>query len=195
MRLRDFWSMERLWLISAIGFAGLAIDAMFHWLDTGSLIAILDDGTIAETSTGRSWASVALALTSHSMFLIGFLVMVLMPWLFFTRGADDVKGVFLRPDRSMRQMWAISALAVAGLALDFVFHLTETGNPVGLFIDGTEAAFPASALAPVAHGMFFGAFVLLMAMPVLFFEQEPPMGRTRPTEKDEAAVQREAIRL
>src|ERR687886_2773148 len=103
--------------------------------------------------------------------------------LFKTKGtsqSSDNRGspVLLRRGWSVRKLWILSVIGVAGLGLDAVFHTLDSGTPLTIIFDGADFSTgqmvltvpPAIAiLSWVGHITFLTAFALLIVIPKLFF--------------------------
>jgi hypothetical protein len=84
----------------------------------------------------------------------------------------------LRRGWSVRKLWILSVIGVAGLGLDAVFHTLDSGTPLTIIFDGADFSTgqmvltspPAIAtLSWVGHITFLTAFALLIVIPKLFF--------------------------
>jgi hypothetical protein len=84
----------------------------------------------------------------------------------------------LRRGWSVRKLWILSIIGVAGLGLDAVFHTLDSGTPLTIIFDGADFSTgqmvlespPAIAtLSWVGHITFLTAFALLIVIPKLFF--------------------------
>lgn len=184
--LRKGWSIRRLWILSIIGIAGLALDASFHTLANGTPMSIIFDG--ADFSTNQiilttTPAIATLSWTGHITFLTAFTLLGILPILFFEKNAPTRspsqggrKWAMLKKGRNLKQMWIIGLIGVAGLALDVSFHWLQDGDPSKVVLNGFEDPRPlVSALAISAHMMFLGAFALLIFLPkILVSTQHPP---------------------
>ncbi|AIC15815.1 hypothetical protein NWT39_07815 [Nitrososphaera viennensis] len=189
--LRKGWSIRRLWILSIVGIAGLGLDAAFHTLSTGTPLAIIFDG--ADFSTGEMVLTTSpeiatLSWTGHITFLTAFTMLGVLPRLFFEKSAparaDGRRWVMLRKGRSIKQMWLIAAIGVAGLALDVSFHWLQDGDPSKVLLNGFEDPNPFIAgLALSAHIMFIGAFALLMFLPKILFAEKDPMTTAVPSSR------------
>lgn len=180
MLLRKGWSIRRLWIISIIGIAGLALDASFHTLSTGTPLSIVFDG--ADFSTGQivlttTPAIATLSWTGHITFLTAFTLLAVLPRLFFAKSASSGldgpggrKWAMLKEGRNVKQMWLIAIIGVMGMALDVSFHWLQDGDPSKVVLNGFEDPNPLiSLLAISAHVMFLGAFLLLIFLPKILF--------------------------
>lgn len=184
--LRKGWSIRKLWIISIIGIAGLALDASFHTLSTGTPYSIIFDG--ADFSTNQiilttTPAIATLSWTGHITFLTAFALLGLLPVLFFEKNAPARSKNFggrrwavLKKGRNIKQMWIIGLIGIAGLALDISFHWLQDGDPSKVVLNGFEdPRILVSTLAISAHMMFLGAFALLIFLPkILVSMQNPP---------------------
>ena len=184
--LRKGWSIRRLWILSIIGVAGLALDASFHTLANGTPLSIIFDG--ADFSTNQIILTTAPAIatlswTGHITFLTAFTLLGILPVLFFEKSAparsSDQGGrrwAVLKQGRNIKQMWIIGLIGVAGLALDVSFHWLQDGDPSKVVLNGFEDPRPLVAILAIsAHMMFLGAFALLIFLPkILVSPQHPP---------------------
>ena len=190
--LRRGWSIRRLWILSIIGVTGLALDASFHWIQTGTPWVIIFDG--GDLSTGKMLISIplyvfALSVTGHITFLTAFSLLTVLPKLFFSKAfvldsngkkmAPSVASlalararnwVELKQGRAVKQMWVIALIGAAGLALDISFHWLQDGSPTKVLLNGfDDPRLLVKILALSAHGMFLGAFGLLLMLPKILF--------------------------
>src|ERR671922_1222273 len=177
--LRRGWSIRKLWILSIIGVAGLGLDAVFHTLDTGTPLTIIFDG--ADFSTGQmvltSSPEVAtLSWIGHITFLTAFALLIVLPKLFFansqaSQAPDHRKWAVLKEGRSIKQLWIIAMVGVAGMALDVAFHTLQDGSIAQVLLNGSDNPDPlVSALALSAHSLFLGAFSLLIFLPKILFD-------------------------
>jgi len=177
--LRKGWSVRRLWILSVIGLAGLALDGVFHTLDSGTPLTIIFDG--ADFSTGQMVlesppAIATLSWVGHTTFLAAFALLIVLPRLFFEKSpwtepaAGGRTWTVLKKGRSIKQLWIISMIGVAGMALDVAFHWLQDGSPDQILLNGSDNPNPLiSVLALSAHIMFIGAFVTLIFLPKILF--------------------------
>lgn len=184
--LRKGWSIRRLWILSIIGVAGLALDASFHTLSTGTPLAIVFDGADFSTSQiilTTTPGIATLSWTGHITFLTAFTLLGVLPVLFFEKSAPASskdqggrKWAVLKNGRNIKQMWIIGLIGVAGLALDISFHWLQDGDPSKVVLNGFEDPRPLVAILAIsAHMMFLGAFSLLIFLPkLLIAKQHPP---------------------
>lgn len=188
--LRRGWTVRRLWILSIVGVAGLGLDAVFHTLDSGTPLTIIFDG--ADFSTGEmvltSSPEVAtLSWVGHITFLVAFALLIVLPKLFFEssktlRGPDGRNWAVLKRGRSIKQLWIIAMVGVAGMALDVAFHWIQDGSVDQVLLNGSDNPDPfVAALALAAHSLFLGAFALLIFLPKILFdtnrEKVPPITR------------------
>jgi hypothetical protein len=188
--LRRGWTVRRLWILSIVGVAGLGLDAVFHTLDSGTPLTIIFDG--ADFSTGQmileSSPEVAtLSWVGHTLFLTAFALLIVLPKLFFEtsqtlRGTDGRNWAVLKEGRSVKQLWIIAMVGVAGMALDVAFHWLQDGSVDQVLLNGSDNPdLRIAALAIAAHVLFLGAFSLLMFLPKILFdtnhEKVPPITR------------------
>lgn len=176
--LRRGWSVRRIWVLSIIGLTGLALDAVFHTLDSGTPLTIIFDG--ADFSTGQMVltsppAVATLSWVGHTTFLIAFALLIVLPRLFFekspwTKAAGNRTWTVLKEGRSVKQLWIIAMIGVAGMSLDVAFHWLQDGDPSQAILNGSDNPNPAiSVLALSAHAMFIGAFAVLIFLPKILF--------------------------
>ena len=188
--LRRGWSVRKLWILSIVGVAGLGLDAVFHTLDSGTPLTIIFDG--ADFSTGQmvleSSPEVAtLSWVGHITFLAAFVLLIVLPKLFFAnsqalRAPDHRNWAVLKEGRSIKQLWIIAMVGVAGMALDVAFHTLQDGSVDQVLLNGSDNPDPfVAALALTAHSLFLTAFALLIFLPKILFdtnhEKVPPITR------------------
>lgn len=176
--LRRGWTVKRLWILSIIGVAGLGLDAVFHTLDSGTPLTIIFDG--ADFSTGQmvltsSPEIATLSWVGHITFLLAFGLLIVLPKLFFnhsqtSQGPDGRNWAILKRGRSIKQLWIIAMVGVAGMALDVAFHWLQDGSIDQVVLNGSDNPDPfIAALALTAHILFLGAFSLLIFLPKILF--------------------------
>lgn len=188
--LRRGWTVRRLWILSIVGVAGLGLDAVFHTLDSGTPLTIIFDG--ADFSTGQmvlesSPEIATLSWVGHTTFLVAFSLLIVLPKLFFEssqtlRDPDGRNWAVLKKGRSMKQLWIIAMIGVAGMALDIAFHWLQDGSVDQVILNGSDNPdLRIAALALSAHILFLGAFSLLMFLPKILFDTNhtkvPPITR------------------
>jgi hypothetical protein len=188
--LRRGWTVRRLWILSIIGVAGLGLDAVFHTLDSGTPLTIIFDG--ADFSTGQmvleSSPEVAtLSWVGHITFLAAFALLIVLPKLFFAnsqalQAPDHRNWAVLKEGRSIKQLWIIAMVGVAGMALDVAFHTLQDGSVDQVLLNGSDNPDPfVAAIALTAHSLFLTAFALLIFLPKILFdtnhEKVPPITR------------------
>lgn len=188
--LRRGWTVRRLWILSIVGVAGLGLDAVFHTLDSGTPLTIIFDG--ADFSTGQmvlttSYEIALISWVGHTLFLAAFALLIVLPKLFFEssqtlRGPDGRNWAVLKKGRSIKQLWIIAMVGVAGMALDIAFHWLQDGSVDQVLLNGSDNPdLRIAALAIAAHVLFLGAFSLLMFLPKILFdtnrEKVPPITR------------------
>ena len=188
--LRRGWTVRRLWILSIVGVAGLGLDAVFHTLDSGTPLTIIFDG--ADFSTGQmvlesSPEIATLSWVGHTTFLIAFSLLIVLPKLFFEssqtlRGPDGRNWAVLKKGRSIKQLWVIAMVGVAGMALDIAFHWLQDGSVDQVLLNGSDNPdLFVAALALTAHVLFLTAFSLLIFLPKILFdtnhEKVPPITR------------------
>jgi hypothetical protein len=177
--LRRGWTVKRLWILSIIGVAGIGLDAVFHTLDSGTPLTIIFDG--ADFSTGQmvleSSPEVAtLSWVGHITFLTAFALLVVLPKLFFAnpqtlQAPDNRNWAVLKKGRSIKQLWIIAMVGVAGMALDVAFHWLQDGSVEQVLLNGSENPDRrVAALALTAHILFLTAFTLLIFLPKILFD-------------------------
>jgi hypothetical protein len=177
--LRRGWTVRRLWILSIVGLAGLGLDAVFHTLDSGTPLTIIFDG--ADFSTGQmvltsSPEIATLSWVGHITFLTAFALLIVLPKLFFEnpkalKAPDHRNWAVLNKGRSIKQLWMIAMVGVAGMALDVAFHTLQDGSVDQVLLNGSDNPDPlVSALALTAHSLFLSAFVLLIFLPKILFK-------------------------
>ncbi len=177
--LRRGWTVRRLWILSMVGLSGLALDAVFHTLDSGTPLTIIFDG--ADFSTGEmvlttSKEIATLSWVGHTMFLAAFALLIVLPRVFFgkspwtERAAGGRTWTVLKRGRTVKQLWMIAMVGLAGMALDVAFHWIQDGSPDQVLLNGSDNPNPAiNVLALMAHAMFIGAFTMLIFLPKILF--------------------------
>ena len=177
--LRRGWSIRRLWILSIVGLSGLALDGVFHTLDSGTPLTIIFDG--ADFSTGQMVltsppAIATLSWVGHTTFLTAFALLIVLPWLFFEKSAWVERTIgrrtwtVLKQGRNINQLWMIAMVGVAGMSLDVAFHWLQDGDPSQAILNGSDNPNPViSVLALSAHAMFIGAFTMLIFLPKILF--------------------------
>lgn len=188
--LRRGWSVRKLWILSIVGVAGLGLDVVFHTLDSGTPLTIIFDG--ADFSTGQmvltsSPEIATLSWVGHTTFLIAFALLIVLPKLFFEssqtlKGPDGRNWAALKGGRSIKQLWMIAMVGVAGMVLDVAFHWLQDGSVDQVLLNGSDNPDPfVAALALTAHVLFLAAFSLLIFLPWILFdknrEKVPPITR------------------
>ena len=177
--LRRGWTVRRLWILSIVGLAGLGLDAVFHTLDSGTPLTIIFDG--ADFSTGQmvltsSPEIATLSWVGHITFLTAFALLIVLPKLFFEnpkalKTPDHRNWAVLKKGRSIKQLWMIAMVGVAGMALDVAFHTLQDGSVDQVLLNGSDNPDPlVSALALTAHSLFLSAFALLIFLPKILFK-------------------------
>jgi len=175
---RRGWSVRKLWILSIIGVAGIGLDAVFHTLDSGTPLTIIFDGVdfstgqwVLTTSQEIAWIS----WVGHITFLTAFALLVVLPKLFFansqtSQALDGRNWAILKEGRSIKQLWMIGMIGVAGMALDVAFHTLQDGSIVQVVLNGADNPdLRIAALALAAHILFLGAFSLLIFLPKILF--------------------------
>jgi hypothetical protein len=175
---RRGWSIRKLWILSIIGVAGIGLDAIFHTLDSGTPLTIIFDGV--DFSTGQ-WVLTSsqeiawLSWAGHITFLTAFALLVVLPKLFFAntqtfQAPDRRNWAILKEGRSVKQLWMIGMVGVAGMALDVAFHTLQDGSIDQVLLNGADNPdLRIAALALSAHILFLGAFSLLIFLPKILF--------------------------
>jgi hypothetical protein len=177
--LRRGWTVRRLWILSIVGVAGLGLDAVFHTLDSGTPLTIIFDG--ADFSTGQmvltsSPEIATLSWVGHITFLAAFALLIVLPKLFFAnsqalQAPDNRNWAVLKKGRSIKQLWIIAMVGVAGMALDVAFHTLQDGSVDQVLLNGSDNPdLRVAALALTAHSLFLAAFVMLMFLPKILFD-------------------------
>jgi hypothetical protein len=178
--LRRGWTVRRLWILSIIGIVGLGLDGVFHTLDSGTPLTIIFDG--ADFSTGQMVLTTSpeiatISWVGHITFLTAFALLIVLPRLFFANSQTTQQGpgnriwAVLKGGRSVKQLWIIGMVGVAGMALDVAFHTLQDGSVTQVLLNGSDNPNPAiSALALAAHSLFLGAFSLLIFLPKILFD-------------------------
>jgi hypothetical protein len=86
----------------------------------------------------------------------------------------------LRRGWTVKRLWILSIIGVAGLGLDAVFHTLDSGTPLTIIFDGADfstgqmvltTSHEIAIISWVGHTMFLAAFALLIVLPKLFFER------------------------
>jgi len=176
--LRKGWTVKRLWILSIIGLTGIGLDAVFHTLDSGTPMTIIFDG--ADFSTGQMVLTTSpeiatLSWVGHITFLTAFALLVLIPKLFFensqgSKTPDGRRWAVLKEGRSIKQLWIIGLIGVAGMALDVAFHTLQDGSVTQVLLNGSDNPDPLiSTLALTAHSLFLAAFAMLIFLPKILF--------------------------
>jgi hypothetical protein len=175
--LRKGWTVKRLWILSIVGLSGLALDAVFHTLDSGTPLTIILDGAQFKDgimyTDAPAWV-LALSWTGHITFLTAFAMLVVLPKLFFH--GEIIKGqnrwARFKDGKSIKKLWMISLIGFSGIVLDLAFHWIQDGGPEQIIINGSDNPYPINVLALVAHALFIVAFVMLMFLPKILFKSE-----------------------
>jgi hypothetical protein len=121
-----------------------------------------------------------LSWVGHSAFLLAFSLLVVLPRLFFgknawTRSDGSRTWTRLKEGRNIKQLWIISMVGLAGIALDVAFHWLQDGSPDQVLFNGFDNPDPVvAALAISAHTMFIGAFTMLIFLPKILFAKHAP---------------------
>jgi hypothetical protein len=167
---------KKLWILSMMG---LALDDVFHTVDSGTPLTIIFDG--ADFSTGEmvletSKEIATLSWVGHTMFLAAFSLLIVLPKVFFEKSpwTGSASGgrtwTVLKQGRTIKQLWIIAMVGASGMALDVAFHWLQDGSPEQVLINGSDNPNPAvNVLALSAHTMFIGAFTMLIFLPKILF--------------------------
>src|SRR5918994_2330617 len=95
-----------------------------------------------------------------------------------SQSSNTNSPLLLRRGWSVRRLWILSIVGVAGLGLDAVFHTLDSGTPLTIIFDGAdfstgqmvlESSPEVATLSWVGHITFLTAFALLVVLPKLFF--------------------------
>ena len=95
-----------------------------------------------------------------------------------SQSSNTNSPLLLRRGWSVRKLWILSIVGVAGLGLDAVFHTLDSGTPLTIIFDGAdfstgqmvlESSPEVATLSWVGHITFLVAFALLIVLPKLFF--------------------------
>ena len=122
-----------------------------------------------------SYEIALISWVGHTLFLAAFALLIVLPKLFFEssqtlRGPDGRTWAVLKKGRSIKQLWMIGMIGVAGMALDVAFHTLQDGSVTQVLLNGSDNPDPlVSALALTAHSLFLGAFALLIFLPKILF--------------------------
>src|ERR687895_2311632 len=105
--------------------------------------------------------------------------------------------LLLRRGWTVRRLWILSIVGVAGLGLDAVFHTLDSGTPLTIIFDGAdfstgqmvlESSPEVATLSWVGHITFLAAFALLIVLPKLFFAN--PMASQAPDNRNWAVLKK-----
>ena len=105
--------------------------------------------------------------------------------------------VLLRRGWTVRRLWILSIVGVAGLGLDAVFHTLDSGTPLTIIFDGADfstgqmvltSSPEIATLSWVGHITFLTAFALLIVLPKLFFAN--PMASQAPDNRNWAVLKK-----
>ncbi|MDQ3848235.1 MAG: hypothetical protein M3261_04675 [Thermoproteota archaeon] len=177
--MRRGWSVRKLWILSIVGTAGRGLDAVFHTLDSGTPLTIIFDGV--DWSTGQMVLTTSpeiatISWVGHITFLTAFSLSIVLPKLFFAnsqtfQAPDRRNWAVLKEGRTIKQLWIIGTVGVAGMALDVAFHTLQDGSIAQVLLNGSDIPDPLiSVLALTAHSLFLAAFALLIFLPKIFFD-------------------------
>jgi hypothetical protein len=87
-------------------------------------------------------------------------------------------SVLFRRGWSVRKLWILSIIGVAGIGLDAIFHTLDSGTPLTIIFDGVDFSTGQWVLTTsqeiawiswVGHITFLTAFAMLVVLPKLFF--------------------------
>jgi hypothetical protein len=105
--------------------------------------------------------------------------------------------VLLRRGWTVRRLWILSIVGIAGLGLDAVFHTLDSGTPLTIIFDGADfstgqmvltSSPEIATLSWVGHITFLTAFALLIVLPKLFFAN--PMASQAPDNRNWAVLKK-----
>jgi hypothetical protein len=105
--------------------------------------------------------------------------------------------VLLRRGWTVRRLWILSIVGIAGLGLDAVFHTLDSGTPLTIIFDGADfstgqmvltSSPEIATLSWVGHITFLTAFALLIVLPKLFFAN--PMASKAPDNRNWAVLKK-----
>src|ERR687893_2554183 len=103
----------------------------------------------------------------------------------------------LRRGWTVKRLWILSIIGVAGLGLDAVFHTLDSGTPLTIIFDGADfstgqmvltTSYEIALISWVGHTMFLAAFALLIVLPKLFFTN--PMASQAPDNRNWAVLKK-----
>ena len=95
------------------------------------------------------------------------------------RSPKNKSIVALRRGWTVKRLWILSIIGLAGIGLDAVFHTLDSGTPLTIIFDGADfstgqmvltTTHEIAMLSWVGHITFLTAFALLVVIPKLFFE-------------------------
>jgi hypothetical protein len=105
--------------------------------------------------------------------------------------------VLLRRGWTVKRLWILSIVGLAGLGLDAVFHTLDSGTPLTIIFDGADfstgqmvltSSPEIATLSWVGHITFLTAFALLIVLPKLFFAN--PMASQAPDNRNWAVLKK-----
>jgi hypothetical protein len=105
--------------------------------------------------------------------------------------------VLLRRGWTVRRLWILSIVGIAGLGLDAVFHTLDSGTPLTIIFDGADfstgqmvltSSPEIATLSWVGHITFLTAFALLIVLPKLFFAN--PVASKAPDNRNWAVLKK-----
>lgn len=95
------------------------------------------------------------------------------------RSPKNKSIVPLRRGWTVKRLWILSIIGLAGIGLDAVFHTLDSGTPMTIIFDGADFSTgqmvlttspEIATLSWTGHITFLTAFALLVVIPKLFFE-------------------------
>ena len=117
-----------------------------------------------------------LSWVGHITFLTAFALLIVLTKLFFEnpqglQAPDHRNWAALKKGRSIKQLWMIAMVGVAGMALDVAFHTLQDGSVDQVLLNRFDNPNPlVSALALTAHSLFLSAFALPIFLPKILFK-------------------------
>ena len=113
------------------------------------------------------------------------------------RSSNTNPPILLRRGWTVRRLWILSIVGVAGLGLDAVFHTLDSGTPLTIIFDGADfstgqmvltSSPEIATLSWVGHITFLTAFALLIVLPKLFFAN--PVASQAPDNRNWAVLKK-----
>ena len=95
------------------------------------------------------------------------------------RSPNDKSVVLLRKGWTIKRLWILSIIGLAGIGLDAVFHTLDSGTPMTIIFDGVDFSTgqwvltttpEIATISWVGHITFLTAFGMLVVIPKLFFD-------------------------